>query len=141
MLTSLVDGLFSSLLNAVFYGSTVMRLWQGVSSTLMGPRALEGGVHTAAIGVFMHIGVAFAWSAVFVFVVLRSAWVRRLIETPSGVIKVAAVYGPFIWMVMSLIVIPALMHRPPAITFRWFVQLVGHFPFVAVPIVAMSRER
>ena len=140
VVTAVVDGLFSSVLSAFFYGSTVMRLWQGVSSTLMGPRALEGGLHTAAIGVFMHVGVAFGWSAVFVFVVLRSAWVRGLIETPSGVVKVAAVYGPAIWLVMSWVVIPALTHRPPAITFRWLVQLIGHFPFVGLPIVAASRD-
>ena len=38
---------------------------------------------------------------------------------------------------MSLAVIPLLTGRPPAIGFRWWVQLVGHIPFVAVPIVAM----
>jgi len=26
---------------------------------------------------------------------------------------------------------------PPAFMFRWWVQFVGHIPFVAVPIVAM----
>ena len=140
LLTAVTDGIFSSVLNAFFYGSTVMRLWQGVSSTLMGPRALEGGAHTAAIGVFMHFGVAFAWSAVFVFVILRSTRVRRLIETWPGAIKVAAVFGPSIWLVMSLVVIPLLTHRPPAITFRWWVQLVGHFPFVGLPIVVASRD-
>jgi hypothetical protein len=39
-------------------------------------------------------------------------------------------------MVMSLAVIPFFTHRPPAITFRWWVQFVGHFPFVGLPIVA-----
>jgi len=50
--------------------------------------------------------------------------------------KVAALYGPFIWMVMSLVVIPLLLHRPPTITIRWWIQLIGHIPFVGVPIVA-----
>jgi hypothetical protein len=45
-------------------------------------------------------------------------------------------YGPFIWMAMSLAVIPLLTHRPPTIGFRWWVQFIGHFPFVGVPIVA-----
>ena len=40
-------------------------------------------------------------------------------------------------LVMSLVVIPLLSRRPPAFNFRWWVQLVGHIPFVAVPIVAM----
>jgi hypothetical protein len=37
---------------------------------------------------------------------------------------------------MSLAVIPLLVHRPPTINFRWWVQLLGHIPFVAIPIVA-----
>ncbi|HET7219477.1 MAG TPA: hypothetical protein VFJ02_15580, partial [Vicinamibacterales bacterium] len=56
-----------------------------------------------------------------------------------GVVRVAAVYGPAIWMVMSLAVIPALLHRPPTINFRWWVQWIGHFPFVGVPIVYSLR--
>jgi hypothetical protein len=41
---------------------------------------------------------------------------------------------------MSLVVIPVLVHRPPAVTIRWWVQLIGHIPFVALPIVgAISR--
>jgi hypothetical protein len=39
-------------------------------------------------------------------------------------------------MVMSLAVIPLLMHRPPAINIRWWIQLIGHIPFVGIPIVA-----
>ena len=58
-LTAVVDGLFSSVLSAVFYGSTVTRLFQGVAATLIGPKALEGGRPTALLGVLMHVGVAF----------------------------------------------------------------------------------
>jgi len=39
--TAVVDGLFSSVLAAFFYGSTVRRLWQGVASTVLGPDALS----------------------------------------------------------------------------------------------------
>ena len=66
----------------------------------------------------------------------RAKWIRRLLNSPYGLIKVASLYGPFIWMVMSLAVIPALLHRPPAINIRWLVQLIGHIPFVGIPIVA-----
>jgi len=61
---------------------------------------------------------------------------RGLLNSPYGTLKVASLYGPFIWLVMSLAVIPALLHRPPAINIRWLVQLIGHFPFVGIPIVA-----
>ena len=138
LLTGIVDGLFSSVLSAFFYGSTVSRLWQGVASVLLGSDALNGGRRTALIGLLMHFGVAFAWSAVFLFLLLRWEWIRGLLASRHGVLKVAALYGPFIWMVMSLVVIPALAQRPPRITLRWWIQWFGHIPFVGIPIVASS---
>jgi hypothetical protein len=138
LLTAVCDGLFSSILSVAFYHSTVARLFQGVASTLLGKAALDGGTPTALIGVLMHVGVAFGWSAVFLFVVLRWRWIRALLATRFGVLKVAALYGPCIWLVMSLLVIPVLLHRPPAIMIRWWVQLIGHIPFVGIPIVAAT---
>jgi hypothetical protein len=41
---------------------------------------------------------------------------------------------------MSLLVIPVLLRRPPAITFRWWVQFLGHVPFVGIPIVASASR-
>ena len=136
LLTGLVDGLFSSVLSVAFYHSTVTRLFQGVASTLLGPSAFDGGTSTAALGVLMHFGVAFGWSAVFLMVALRSRWVRQLIASPYGVVQTAALYGPLIWIVMSLVVIPSLVHRTPTINIRWWIQLIGHMPFVGLPIVA-----
>lgn len=137
LVTGVVDGLFASALNVFAYGSTVTRLWQGVASTLLGPEAIGAGTRTAAIGLAMHFGVALGWSAVFMLIVVRSSAVRRVLLSKGGVVKVATVYGPFVWMVMSLMVIPALVRRPPAITTRWWIQLLGHIPFVAVPIATM----
>ena len=84
----------------------------------------------------MHFGVAFAWSAVFLFLVPVLRVIRDLVASPSGSIAVAAVYGPLIWMTMSLVIIPLFTHRPPVINIRWWVQFFGHIPFVALPIVA-----
>jgi len=135
LLTGVTDGLFASVLSVAFYHSTVTRLFQGVASTLLGTSAFDGGLKTAALGVLMHFGVALGWSAVFLLLLDRSPWIRRLLESPQGVLKVAALYGPFIWLVMSLAVIPLLLHRPPALTGRWWIQLIGHIPFVGLPIV------
>jgi hypothetical protein len=140
LLTGITDGLFAIVLSVFFYGSTVARLWQGVASTLLGKEAFEGGTTTALVGVLMHFGVAFGWSAVFIFLVLRSRRVRDVLASPYGPAKVGALYGPFIWSVMSLIVIPLLVHRPPTIGARWWIQLIGHIPFVGIPIAAASRR-
>ena len=136
LVTGITDGLFSSVLSVAFYHSTVTRLFQGVASTVLGKGAFDGGTATAALGVLMHFGVALGWSAVFLLLLDRSTRIRGALRSRYGVLKVAAVYGPFIWLVMSLIVIPLLLHRPPMITVRWWVQLIGHIPFVGLPIVA-----
>lgn len=133
LLTGISDGLFATV-SAVLSGSTVTRLWQGVASTLLGPSSFERGTESAMIGVLMHFGVAFGWSAVFLALLALWPRLRALLVPPYGPLKVAAVYGPFIWLVMSLLVIPLLLQRPPAITYRWWVQLIGHFPFVGLPI-------
>jgi hypothetical protein len=139
LVTGVIDGLFSSVLAAFFYGSTATRLWQGVASTLVGPAAFEGGTRTAAIGVLMHFGVAFGWSAVFLVLASSSAWLRDTIASPAGAITVAAVYGPLIWIAMSMAIVPMLTHRPPAINGRWWIQFFGHIAFVALPIVVTVR--
>jgi hypothetical protein len=135
LITAVTDGLFSSILNAFFYGSTVMRLWQGVASVLLGGGALQGGLPTALIGLLMHVAVAFAWSAIFFAIARFAAPVRRTIRSIPGILAVAAIYGPVVWLAMSLLVIPSLTQRPPAVTFRWWVQFAGHMVFVGLPIV------
>lgn len=133
LLTAAIDGAFACVL-AVLYGGTVMRLWQGVASTLLGPDALTGGMKTTLIGVGMHVGVAFTWSAVYLVALQTSSALRRTRVSRFGILKIAVFYGPFIWMVMSLAVIPSMLHRFPPITVRWWVNFFGHVLFVAVPI-------
>jgi hypothetical protein len=139
--TSLIDGAFSGVLAAFFYGSSATRLFQGVASTLVGPQAFEGGSATAALGVLMHVGVAFGWSTILFLGARRLPSLRRRLATWHGAMGVAVCYGPFIWLVMSVVVIPALTQRPPTIGMRWWVQLVGHAPFVGLPIAASIGRR
>jgi hypothetical protein len=135
LIIALTDAIFSTVLVTVFYHSTFARLWQGVASVLLGPSALDGGTRTVVIGLVMHFGVALFWTTVFL--ILYDNWpaLRRVVASRYGILKVAAIYGPCIWLVMSLVVIPSLTHRPPTINYRWWVQFFGHIPFVAIPIV------
>ena len=135
LLTALIDGLFSSFLAVFVYKSGFARLWQGVSSTVLGPEAINGGTRPVLIGLLMHLGVAFGWSTVFLVLCTQVQAIRRVVASPAGPLKVAALYGPLIWMMMSLVIIPQLVDRPPTITWRWWVQFFGHIPFVALPIV------
>lgn len=137
LVTGVTDALFSSCLVKFAYGSTVTRLWQGVASVPFGPKMLEGGTKTALLGLALHFGVALTWSVVFLILYSSLRFVRAIASRPAGVVGLAVVYGPIIWLVMSFILIPHFTHRPPTVNFRWWVQFFGHMPFVALPIVAM----
>ena len=130
-----IDFTFASSLSVFAYRSTFARLWQGVAATLLGPSAFQGGTRTILIGIAMHLGVALAWSTVFLILALMWPALRRAIATPAGVLGVAALYGPAIWLFMSAVVVASLTGKPPTYAFRWWVQLVGHIVFVALPIV------
>lgn len=134
--TGISDGLFACVLTVGFFHGTITRLWQGVASVLLGADAIGGGNRTVLIGVVLHFCVAFTWSTVLFALVEKSAWLRGVLRSPLGVLKVASVYGPCIWLVMSLVVIPLFLHRAPALTVRWLVQWIGHAPFVGYPMTA-----
>jgi len=136
--TAIVDGLFSSVLSVAFYGSTVQRLWQGVATVAFGAGSPYA---TAGVGILIHVCVACTWSAIFLLLFESSAWIRRATASRTGVLAAAAVYGPTVWLVMSLVVIPLLTHRPTSFAIRWWVQLVGHAPCVGLPIVASIGGR
>lgn len=133
---AIVDGIFATTFPVVAYGQPLGRVWKGVASVLLGPAAMQGGWHTILFGLAMHASVALTWTTVFLILALMSPRLRRIIATPAGIVGVSAVYGPAIWIVMSFLVIRTLTGRPPTINDRWWVQLLAHIPFVALPIVA-----
>ena len=145
LLTGVTDGLFATV-QTLLSGSSVTGLWQGVASVPLGPSMLKGGTQTALIGVLLHFCTAFFWSTVFFFLYNQSARLRGIVQSRFGALKVASIYGPFIGLFMSWVVIPLFLHRPPVIRPRWFVQLIGHIFFVGLPIVGsiggkLARDR
>lgn len=136
VLTGISDALWAIVLTVVIHQrGTAGSVWRGVASVVFGKERLTGGVPATILGLVMHFGVAFTWSAIFLLLVTRSHWLRAVLDSPYGILKVAAVYGPFIWVAMSFVVIPLFTHRLPPVTINWWVQFAGHFLFVGVPLV------
>ena len=139
--TGVSDFLWAVVLSVGVYKNTFAQLWQGVASVPLGKSAMQGGTRTVVIGILLHFGVALAWTTVF-FILTRFGWMQRILNSRWGALKVAAVYGPFIWAFMSLVVIPIFTHRfrlPPN-WFRWTVQALGHIVFVALPMIAVYQR-
>ena len=96
ILTAICDGLFSSTLNVFAYGSTVKRLWQGVASVPFVANALQQD-SMAWVGLAMHVGVALAWSTLFLALYELLPPLRRMVAAPFGVLSTFAdkQRGPF----------------------------------------------
>lgn len=139
-LTAVSDAIFATVLTTVMFKSTFARTWQGVAAVPLGRDALNGGTTTMLIGLAIHVLVAFSWSAIFLFGVMRARRVRELLLSPFGALKVAFLYGPAIWLVMSLVVIPLFTRRLPTFNPAWWILLVGHAPFVGFPIAWVASR-
>jgi len=140
LLTALSDFTYGSVQAVFFYKASFARFWQGVASVPFGRWVIDYGWSTVVLGLVCHVVVALWWTGVFQFGVMRLGFVKRAVQSPVGVAMVAAVYGPLVWATMSLAVIPVLLWRPPTFTLRWLYQLIGHFPFVGLPIVWGTRH-
>ena len=136
VIVTVVDGIFATALPVVAYGQPLGRVWKGVASVLLGSSALQGGPGTLLVGLVMHAVVALTWTSAFMVLALLSPRLRRIVASPAGIAGVATLFGPAIWIVMSFLVIPRFTGRPPTVNVRWWVQLLAHIPFVALPIVA-----
>ena len=140
LVTAAWDFLCASALSVFAYHGTFAHLWQGVASTVLGPTAIDGGTRPLLVGIALHLAVAFTWSAIFVAVARTSSGLRRTIATPAGALGMAVAYGPIIWLVMSIVVIPLATGHAPRFGFRWWVQIFAHIPFVTIPLVFTARR-
>jgi hypothetical protein len=137
ILTGIVDGLWAVALT-LFYGRSIAKLWQGVASVPFGPGMMNAGATGVALGLTTHFCVAFAWSLVLLLLLPRVERLRR--ELQLRPLLLGAIYGPLIWVVMSLLLIPLFTRQAPVVTWRWWVQLAGHAVFVGQPLVWSVRQ-
>lgn len=139
--TGILDGLFAISL-AVWWRkrATIEQVFQGIAGALIGPSARDGGQATALLGLGLHFLIATIWAAIFALVVMRIRFVARLLETTSGTIAVAMIYGPLVWVAMDFIVIPLshAQHTPLSSPGFWRL-FVGHAFVVGLPIVWICR--
>ena len=101
---TLVVGTLDALDAMVFFGirngSTPVRIFQSIASGALGRASFQGGLPSAALGVFFHYLIAFG--IVFTYQV-ASRYLRVLTERP---VLCGAVYGVGVYFFMNLVVIP-----------------------------------
>ena len=118
-------------------GLSPSRVLQSVASGLLGKAAFQGGTKAAVLGGFLHFFIAFSSAAIY-YIASR----RLMFLTESPVIS-GLLYGEFVWLVMTFVVLPlSAIHRWPPV---WnaasiITGPIGHTVLVGLPIaLAVSR--
>jgi hypothetical protein len=117
------------------YGLRPIPLLQGIAAGLLGPRALEGGLATAFLGLLCHFVIAFGAATVFFLASrLRSFLVQHAVM--SGVL-----YGVAVYFFMNRIVVPLSAARKYPFSFKMMViGVVIHIFCVGLPIALSVRR-
>jgi hypothetical protein len=118
-----------------FFGAKPVPLLQGISSGLLGPKAFNGGLATALLGLLCHFVIAFGAATVYFG---ASQTIRFLIENAavSGVL-----YGVAVYFFMNRIVVPlsAAAKRPFSLKLM-IVGVIIHIFCVGLPISLSIRR-
>jgi hypothetical protein len=138
-----LDGLFAIVLRVFVYRSgTAEQVFQGIARGLIGPAALQGGHASALLGLVLHFTIATIWAAIFWVAVRRIHSLRRMLQTPAGIIAAGALFGTIVWLVMRFGVIPAVGLGGRTVQIRQFlVMLIGHMVVVGQPIAWIVGRR
>ena len=115
---------------------TPQRILQGVASGWLGKASFDGGLQTAALGLFFHFFIAFSWATIFYFAsrkfvfLVRQPWV-------SG-----PIYGCFVFVFMYFVVKP-LSNQAPATGYTVkgvSIAVLTHIFCVGLPIALMVAK-
>jgi hypothetical protein len=117
------------------FGARPIPLLQGIAAGVLGPRAHDGGLATAFLGLFCHFFIAFGAATVYF---AASRWIRFLIDHAaiSGVL-----YGVAVYFFMNRVVVPlsAATHYPFSLKMM-VIGVVIHISCVGLPIAFLARR-
>jgi len=136
-ITGLIVGamdITSAFIIAISRGSTATRLLQFVASGLIGPKAFQGGLATAALGLALHFLIAFGLVSVFYLASRRFPLLVRW-PVPSGI-----VYGLAVFAFMNLVVLPLSAARPRHSLTGDLIQIGIHMFVIGLPTALLIRR-
>ena len=118
-----------------FFGAKPVRLLQGIASGLLGPKAFDGGLATALLGLLCHFVIAFGAAAIY-FAASRAIPFLIRNAVASG-----ALYGVAVYFFMNRIMVPlsAAAKRPFSLKMM-IVGIVIHIFCVGLPISLSVRR-
>jgi len=118
-----------------YLGAKPIPLLQGIASGLLGPKAFQGGLATALLGLLCHFVIAFGAATVY-FVASRT--IPVLVQ---HAVVFGALYGVAVYFFMNRIVLPlsAAAKRPFSLKLM-IIGVVIHIFCVGLPISLSVRR-
>lgn len=118
-----------------FFGARPIPILHGIAAGLLGPRAHQGGMATAALGLACHYVIAFSAATAYY---VASRWLPILLQ---HAIVCGALYGVSVYFFMNRIVVPlSAARRSP---FSWEMMFIGvaiHIFCIGLPIALLVRR-
>jgi len=118
-----------------FFGARPIPILQGIAAGLLGPRAHDGGLATAALGLVCHFVIAFSAAAAYNVI---GQWLTMLRATPF---VFGPLYGIAFYFFMNRIVVPLSGARKYPFSVK--MMLIGvaiHVFCVGLPIALAARR-
>jgi hypothetical protein len=118
-----------------YLGLRPMRLLQGIASGLLGPKAFDGGLAIALLGLLCHFVIAFGAATVYF---AASRGIRVLLDQA---VVFGVLYGVAVYFFMNRIVLPlsAVAKRPFSMKLM-IIGVVIHIFCVGLPISLSVRR-
>jgi hypothetical protein len=118
-----------------FYGAKPLPLLGGIAAGLLGPRASQGGLATAGLGLLCHFVIAFGAASVYF---AASRWLPFAVT--HAVIS-GAIYGVAVYFFMNRVVVPLSAARTYPFSFKMMlIGLTIHIFCVGLPIALAVRR-
>ncbi len=140
LLGGLVAGTFDITYACTFWaikvGARPQRIFQSVAKGLLGPASYQGGVKTAALGLFLHYFIATTMSFVYYFAARKWAPLHKY------PLRCGAVYGLCLYVVMTYVVVPLSAAGGGGSQDKIWIALsiLVHMFLIGVPIAFFTRR-
>ena len=128
-------GVGDTLLAIALFRVGPVRNSQSVAAGLLGRDSFQGGLASAALGLFLHFFIATTAAAVYV---AASTRLKLLLTQP---IPSGLAFGAAVYFFMNVVVVPlSRAARGGGFVFSWQL-MVGHALLVGLPIALVARRR
>jgi hypothetical protein len=130
----ILDGLYAVIASSLRGGAPI-RVFQYISSGLLGRESFNGGLKTALLGILLHFLIAFILAAIYYGASLALPMLIRqaLIWGP--------IFGVAVHLVMRLVVTPlSAASKLPFSVSGLLSALLVHILFVGLPIALLARH-